>query len=232
MTNLRRLNLHNNQIVQIKSGTFDDLQSLQFLGLGNNIIDSFFFETDRNLITSIANDVFKNLKKLQKVFLKNNFCINKDFEDFAVVSRVTEAVTNNCQLCDVHNPNYMDCVMKKLIEKQMIQDQEFSNLSQNQNEKLQETQSRIFLIDAQSKLNKDEIRSTKQELLSNITKVGTKYDDEEDDLRRKVGDNIEVIEKLRTELNDLKNSTEGYFSWKTIVAIFTIFIIIVIVLFF
>jgi Leucine rich repeat len=99
---LKSLNLYGNKIERIASDIFIDLTSLENLILCENFQFSTFFYCclilDNNQLQFIHPNVFKSLKNLQKVFLRENRCIDEDFEGKTEILKLTHGLKEKCNI--------------------------------------------------------------------------------------------------------------------------------------
>lgn len=104
---LKSLWLNRNLITNVPSDSFDDLESLQYLGLCklhfllhdfNSILITVFVSA-YNKIKSINGALFEGkFIYLRKVFLERNECIDDNFSERNIVELLPQAINENCGL--------------------------------------------------------------------------------------------------------------------------------------
>lgn len=122
LSTIKRIDLSNKQITEIKSGTFTDLPALKIIDLSNN------------QITEINSGTFTNLPTLQSVNLSNNYITTIQPETFSNLSELQFIYLANNQITTIKSRTFTNLL--KLIEINLSNNQitnieqgAFSNLS-------------------------------------------------------------------------------------------------------
>lgn len=99
--------MHDNQIENIASDTFEDLTSLEGLALGRYKICLFLllfsfpsvrFVQGNNQIKFMDGGALKSLKKLKEVYLNKNVCIDEEFVGVSAIAKMHQVVARDCGL--------------------------------------------------------------------------------------------------------------------------------------
>lgn len=170
----------------------------------------------------MGNDVFKNLKSLKKVFLKDNVCIDVDFEGYQMLVRLPQMTKDTCNLCDVESVNYTTCALNNVMKRQTILKAEFQSFATKQDETQENIHSRVYLLEAESTAVKTRLLAAKEETRNHMLNLEDRLSASVRDLRRTNVEMKETIEKLQEELEALKNHAGVLFSWKILVGIFSL----------
>lgn len=106
LTKLEDLLLDSNKLQSIPRGTFDSLIALKWLDLRKFFSKLCFFtyklsSLGNNSIKHLNANVFKMLRNLEFVKLKNNSCIERDFVGTMGLEALPHVVGEQCGYCDV-----------------------------------------------------------------------------------------------------------------------------------
>lgn len=122
---LEELWLGANRIEKIMNNTFLDLTSLKRLNLGKkgllfvlfSILFLKFSHVDKNKIKFLNGATFNHLNRLEKVWLSENDCIDKNFEGQNEILRMLEDVTAKCSFNESDDENEQK-TFQELFDKQ------------------------------------------------------------------------------------------------------------------
>jgi predicted RNase H-like nuclease (RuvC/YqgF family) len=144
-------------------------------------------------------DVFKNMNNLKKVFLKDNDCINRDYEYLELLPDLKAALSDSCSECDPNEADFKICQrLRKLNDRhQKIRD---------------DFQSKLTEVSSANVIIQGNVDSMDSKIDSHMSKTNYDLNRKEADLEKKLEDEVQ---KLQREIDELKkNSAVNVFSWK------------------